>query len=301
MSDAPIGDLTASYVLYRTTELDLDWLPDGAPVVLVHNDDRFDRSTVPARLDVTHLDPGRNVGFGAGHDLALDAVRTERLAVLNPDTRFAPEHWRAFASGAPDEIVVVPLHDDADTATSVVNPYPQPLSHLATGWKLGRLAPIGSRRRALLARGGDAFTREHQATLAAGEGDWPITTHWCSGAALSIDADVLRAVGGFDERYFLYFEDVDLCDRLRAVRPDLRIVMPPVAPAVHRVGASATAATARTVALHHARSAARYAHARSGAAWRAVASGIDLRVRLLERSTAGATHDADAPTDRGRP
>jgi len=38
---------------------------------------------------------------------------------------------------------------------------------------------------------------------------------WVSGAAMAVRKDVFHAVGGFDERYFMYFEDIDLCARIR--------------------------------------------------------------------------------------
>jgi GT2 family glycosyltransferase len=39
---------------------------------------------------------------------------------------------------------------------------------------------------------------------------------WVSGAALAVRRDVFRKIDGFDERYFMYFEDIDLCRRVVA-------------------------------------------------------------------------------------
>jgi len=52
-----------------------------------------------------------------------------------------------------------------------------------------------------------------------------------SGTFMVLGADAYRQVGGFDERYFLYYEDVDLCARLRAEGYVTRIV--PAVQAVH--------------------------------------------------------------------
>jgi GT2 family glycosyltransferase len=56
-------------------------------------------------------------------------------------------------------------------------------------------------------------------------------------------------VGGFDERYFLYWEDADLCRRLRAAGHEVRYV--PAASAVHRVGHSSRTARAPSVRAFH--------------------------------------------------
>ena len=72
-----------------------------------------------------------------------------------------------------------------------------------------------------------------------------LTVDWLSGACMLARTDGLRAAGGFDERYFLYWEDADLCRRLRAGGHHVRYV--PAATAIHRVGQSSR--TARTFAI----------------------------------------------------
>lgn len=64
---------------------------------------------------------------------------------------------------------------------------------------------------------------------------------WVSGACLLVRRDALKRIGGLDERFFLYCEDIDLCKRLRAARLDIRFV--PDAVAVHEGGASAPRAS----------------------------------------------------------
>lgn len=43
------------------------------------------------------------------------------------------------------------------------------------------------------------------------------TTDWASGAALAVSKEVFKKCGGFDENFFMYFEDVDLCKRIRSI------------------------------------------------------------------------------------
>ena len=73
-----------------------------------------------------------------------------------------------------------------------------------------------------------------------------VTVDWVSGACMLVRRSALHAVGGFDERYFLYWEDADLCRRLRGAGFRIRYV--PGASAIHRVGESSR--TARKAAIH---------------------------------------------------
>ena len=59
---------------------------------------------------------------------------------------------------------------------------------------------------------------------------------WVSGACFMATREALQRVGGFDERYFLYWEDADLCRRLRGAGFEIRYA--PAAVAVHQVGQS---------------------------------------------------------------
>jgi GT2 family glycosyltransferase len=55
-------------------------------------------------------------------------------------------------------------------------------------------------------------------------GSEPFSPDWVAGMFLAFRREVFAAVDGFDERYFLYYEDVDLCRRLRASGFDVRLV-----------------------------------------------------------------------------
>jgi len=72
---------------------------------------------------------------------------------------------------------------------------------------------------------------------------------WLSGACMLARRDALEKVNGFDERYFLYWEDADLCRRLRAVGYHVRYV--PGAKAIHRVGHSSRSARASAIRAFH--------------------------------------------------
>jgi hypothetical protein len=271
-------DATAIYVAYRTRTIDCGWIPDSAPVIVVHNDRTFDRGTVdhPRTL---HLDSPSNVGFGAAVNRAVSAATTERVVLCNPDTVLTPEHWSAL-DGDADEVVTIPLVDGSDVLTSVVAPYWTPLALAGASLRLGaRLAPLGSRRRRLLSDHGGAWLRHQSQSLspvATSTGDdvtavsgrsWPLRDRWVSGAVMSIDRRRMSSVDGFDTRYFLYFEDTDLCRRLACRYPAMTARVAATPPGRHTVGATGAGPGSSTVERLRRRAAVIYGAGQVGWQW----------------------------------
>jgi N-acetylglucosaminyl-diphospho-decaprenol L-rhamnosyltransferase len=92
----------------------------------------------------------------------------------------------------------------------------------------------------------------------------PRSVDWVSGAAVWLRRSALDAVGGWDERYFMYMEDLDLCWRLR--RAGFDVAYEPAGVVTHVQGASTSRIPYRMLVQHH-RSAWRFARRRlTGAA-----------------------------------
>ncbi|AUS81762.1 glycosyltransferase family 2 protein [Actinoalloteichus sp. AHMU CJ021] len=107
------------------------------------------------------------------------------------------------------------------------------------------------------------------------------TAGWLSGSCQLFRREAFDSVGGFDPRYFMYFEDVDLGDRL--ARAGWLNVYVPSAEVMHVGGASTSTASERMLAAHH-RSAYRYLSDRhQGPAWAplrfALRTGLNARYR----------------------
>jgi len=83
----------------------------------------------------------------------------------------------------------------------------------------------------------------------------PRDVDWVSGAALWFRRSALDRVGGWDERYFMFLEDVDVCREITASGD--RVRYEPGAVVTHVVGASRSRAPVRSVVNHH-RAAYRY-------------------------------------------
>jgi N-acetylglucosaminyl-diphospho-decaprenol L-rhamnosyltransferase len=194
--------------------------------------------------DVTVMDPHANLGYGRAANLGIAATRAPVVLVCNPDTELAPGSARAAldAFAADAEIAVVGPH--------IVNPdgstYPSartaPGAAVAAGHALlGRIAPR------------NRFTRAYRQTDAAV--DEPREVDWVSGSALWFRRDALDRVGGWDERFFMFLEDVDVCRAITTAGGHIRYE--PGARVVHAVGASRARVPVRSVVDHH-RSAYRY-------------------------------------------
>ena len=145
-----------------------------------------------------------------------------------------------------------------------------------------------------------AASRRNVVVDAGGSEGPSVTVDWLSGACMLVRRDVLEQVEGFDERYFLYWEDADLCRRLRALGYQVRYV--PGATAIHRVGHSSRDGRAAAVrafhesaylyyATHVAPHAATQTPARAPAAGAAMPAPVDVGRQALTRpGYPGAAH-----------
>jgi hypothetical protein len=162
-----------------------------------------------------------NIGFGAGHDLALARPGGAWHLVLNPDVRLDPvaiTEGIRFLRDHPDVGLITPRAvDPQGRRLFLCKRYPSLLVLALRGF-----APAGlrARFRSRLDHYEMRDLAEHEPTTGI-----PIA----SGCFMLARAELLRAVGGFSTRYFLYFEDFDLSLRLGrianiAYAPRVRIV-----------------------------------------------------------------------------
>jgi GT2 family glycosyltransferase len=180
-----------------------------------------------------------NVGFGRGVNQGVAATTAPFVLVMNPDCALSPgaiatlqDALRAHPSCA---IVGPRILDPDGTVQGSARGDPDMLTGL-----FGRTAFL---RRMFP---GAALSRKNVVT---GDTADAAVVDWVSGACFLARREALEAVGGFDERYFLYWEDADLCRRLRARGYEIRYV--PSATAIHRVGHSSRTVQAASVRAFH--------------------------------------------------
>jgi GT2 family glycosyltransferase len=154
------------------------------------------------------LTPGRNLGFGAGHNLALRDARAEFVLVLNPDAELEEDaltEGLAFLRAHPEVVLLAPQVDTGPGGPRhLCKRDPDPWTLFVRGFGPGWLK---RRYRARLDRYAMADLDPARENL-----DIP----HASGCCMLLRTAAFRAADGFDERFFLYFEDLDLCRALRA-------------------------------------------------------------------------------------
>lgn len=148
-------------------------------------------------------------GFGANHNAAFRLARGGAFCVLNPDVRFDADPFPALRHALRDGRVGV-------AAPAVYSPGGELEDSARKFPTLARLAR-------------KAFAR--RPALDYGAGEEPFAPDWVAGMFMLFRREAFERAGGFDERYFLYYEDVDLCRRLRGLGYEARVV--PAARVVH--------------------------------------------------------------------
>jgi GT2 family glycosyltransferase len=243
-------------VSFKTPAIDLRWVPTETQVVVVCNDQC--RPSVHGAAAVEFIEPDINLGFGAAVNLGVRRCTASRVVVANPDCELLAAHWEVLASGSVEEVTLVPLQEPDGTASIVVSRYPT-----RTG-----LAMSALRARHRLRRCGWRLDPQAQAP-----GSYPLSSHWFSGAAFSIDRQRFLDVGGFDQEYFLYWEDADLARRLGLAFADMEARLADAPLATHSVGSSSVGS--RSVATERLLSAARFARSSQGLGWSTLARNIE--------------------------
>nr|WP_297424736.1 glycosyltransferase family 2 protein [uncultured Actinotalea sp.] len=215
-----------------------------------------DNGTDPAVVDevvAAHgaevLRTGQNLGYGRAANRAVVGAGEPWLVVANPDVVWHPgslDELLAAAARHPRAGALGPAVLNVD---GTVYPSARELPSLRQGVGhalLARVWPANPWTRAYQARQESAGTAERGAG-------------WLSGACLLLRREAFEAVGGFDERYFMFFEDLDLGERLgRAGWSNVHV---PGAVVTHVGGTSWRERPAAMIRAHH-RSAALYLSAR---------------------------------------
>lgn len=232
-------------------------------------------------LHVAHANPG----YGGGANRAVARCRAEHVLLLNSDTRLRPGALAALAAYMdehPRVGVVGPrlLNPDGTLQPSCF-PFPTPLAPALQRHPLdGLLALVPALRERRLG------TWSH---------DRARRVPWVLGAAMLLRRAAFEAAGGFDEGFFLYFEEVDLCYRLRAAGWETHFVPATEVTHVGRVSTSqyrpaTLAQSCRSAELFYRR---HYRGARLAQAVLVLRGTMALRL-LRDAARRGLTRDANA-------
>jgi hypothetical protein len=191
----------------------------GAHVVVVDSGSSDESVAVARRgwgeLSVDVIELGRNAGFGVASNRGVHATSADVVALLNPDVELIDDSLLALADEARRrDRLLAPLVLSRDgSRQDSVHPLPTSLADLT---------------RAIVPPAG--VPGQAGAALAPWRSRAPRRVGWAIGCAIVARRETLRALGPFDERIFLYGEDLDLGLRARAAGvetwfwPDARVV-----------------------------------------------------------------------------
>jgi len=180
---------------------DLALCPEVARVLLTHNIPEPDfvvPEALSERVKVRFNDAPR--GFGANHNAALLDASSPWVCILNPDIRFTENPFPSLLACLRDTGAVL-------AAPQVLNP---------------------AKRLEDSARYFPTLFGLVLKAVGGAKGRFPVSNtvscspDWVAGMFMLIQTDAFSRLKGFDEGFFLYYEDVDLCARLRKLGLDLR-------------------------------------------------------------------------------
>jgi N-acetylglucosaminyl-diphospho-decaprenol L-rhamnosyltransferase len=197
-------------VLVQPLLRDLSRCPQVARIVLTYNIPEEEvHCPESLNLQVQHIRNGRPLGFGANHNKAFKLCETEFFAVLNPDIRLISDPFaqlvgalKADPAGVIAPVVLDPDGEVEDSARRF--PTPMSLLRKLVGLDDGRIVS---------------------------RNNFPQDVDWVAGMFLLFPKHQFIKCGGFDERFHLYYEDVDICTRLW--RSGRRVILDPRVSVIH--------------------------------------------------------------------
>jgi N-acetylglucosaminyl-diphospho-decaprenol L-rhamnosyltransferase len=214
----------------------------AGPVDLVVVDNGSDDGSVDelrrAFPDVRVVTAPGNVGYARAANLGIAATRAPVVAVLNPDLTMEAGTAKAMLA-----------RFDEDPALGACGPRVRNLD--GSDYPSARRSPTVGLAVAHGLLGlwwpANPFTTRYRQLNA--DPALPRSVDWVSGAAIWMRRSALDAVGGWDERYFMYMEDLDLCWRLRGM--GFEVAYEPTGAVTHVQGASTSRTPYRMLAQHH--------------------------------------------------
>lgn len=146
----------------------------------------------------------RNIGYGAANNIAIRESDARYHLIANPDVEFDSQLLKAcaeFMDANPDVAIVTPKLLNTDGSEQFTPKGRPRISYLVAGF--------------IEKRTGKTMRLRSKYTLRGQIIDAPAEIDFCAGCFMFCRTSMLKACGGFDERFFLYFEDADLTLRMQ--------------------------------------------------------------------------------------
>lgn len=154
--------------------------------------------------DVTVIRSGKNVGFGAGHNIIINQVESKYHAVINPDIVLTQNAVKKMAD-----------YMDENSDIGLLSPricFPDGRDQI-----LGKRNPHLKYLVASRLRGDEPSKLLREYAMLDCDLSKPTEIENATGCFMFIRTDILKSIGGFDDGFFMYFEDADLARRINEV------------------------------------------------------------------------------------
>ncbi len=239
------GSISAVVVNYNALDHLLECVrslrADAVADIVVADNGSTDGSAEALR----HADPGAawvptgaNLGYGAGANRGAARATGDLLLICNADVVIEPGTVKALAAALESDERMALVGPRIEDSSGALYPSPRTFPELGVAFGHAFLGLVAPRNR---------FTRRYRML------DWDHAqtgrVDWVSGSCFLVRRTAWEALGGFDESYFMYVEDVDLC--WRASRAGWRVGFEPAARVLHVQGVSTELAPYRMLVEHH--------------------------------------------------
>ena len=167
--------------------------------------------------DVTYVSTGKNLGFGGGHNYILEMLESKYHAIVNPDIILEEDAFSELISFMDDESIGMCVPRLVDEEGNLLGVYRREL----TVWDMFiRMFLKGAFKK-----------RQAYHTMQDMDYTKVFDVPFAQGSFLLIRTELFKQLKGFDERFFLYMEDADLCKRLNQIS---RLCYCPHATVIHK-------------------------------------------------------------------
>jgi GT2 family glycosyltransferase/glycosyltransferase involved in cell wall biosynthesis len=182
-----------------------------------------------------------NVGFAAAINQGIKSSRSKYLMFLNPDTIISPVFFRPmidYMENHPRTGIIGPKILDTDgTIQGSARAFPNALTAL-----YGRSSPLTKYFPNNPVSRSNIMTMDHH-------NEDPLVVDWVSGACMMVRAQAIAEVGLLDRRFFMYWEDADLCRRMW--QNNWKVIYLPIPTLHHHIGKSSDSRPLRSIYHFH--------------------------------------------------
>lgn len=198
----------------------LKYLPANSEVIVLDNASKDETLNILSEFKskIKIIKSDKNLGFAKGNNLAVQDTNGEYLFFLNPDTEIKKDFFQSMLAFLESNSQIGIVGPKLIMPNGEIQPSVKNLPTL-----------LGAINEFIL-----GVKNAYSQYVPIGDELQEVETVY--GAAMLIKREIFLKAGGFDEKFFLYYEDIDLCRRIKNMGK--KIIYYPKAEVLHLVGAT---------------------------------------------------------------